>query len=253
MASKYKVILFRNLRTAWSFPIWIIVSLMQPVFWVLMYGVLMNSLEVNYGSGVLSYMTYFSTGIVAATAVFSALWCGITILQDLQNGILNRLLWSGCSKVSIVGAYISQALVSIVFQCFVILLIAIHMGADLTLSLTKVFYTALAVILLGMALTSLSHFISLLFKKQEAVISFVNCITLPIFFISGILFPLEAVPAWFKTVAYINPAQHGAEIIRYILLKDYSNYAYLIESIIYLIGFSIVFFVASLSFVKVER
>lgn len=94
------------------------------------------------------------------------------------------------------------------------------MGAQLELAFSKIAYTSLAVLLLGISLASLSHFISLLFKKQEAMISFVNFITLPIFFISGILFPLEAVPAWFKTIASINPAQHGAEIIRYFLFQD---------------------------------
>lgn len=251
--SKYAVILGKNLRTAWSFPIWIIVSLMQPVFWVLMYGVLMNSLEINYGNGVLSYMTYFSTGIIAATAVFSALWSGITILHDMQNGIINRLLWSGCSKFSIVGAYVSQALVSILFQCIVILCLSIYMGADLSLNFENIAFTALAVLLLGTALTSLSHFISLLLRKQDAVISLVNFITLPLFFISGILFPMGSVPSWFKTIAFINPAQHGAEIIRSILLKGYSNYAYLNESVLYLVGFSIIFFLLSLPFVKIER
>jgi ABC-2 type transport system permease protein len=251
--SKYAVILGKNLRTAWSFPIWIIVSLMQPIFWVLMYGVLMNSLEVNYGNGVLSYMTYFSTGIIAATAVFSALWSGITILHDLQNGIINRLLWSGCSKFSIVGAYVSQALVSILFQCVVILWLVIYMGADLSLNFKNIVLTGLVVLLLGAALTALSHFISLLLRKQDAVISLVNFITLPLFFISGILFPIGSVPSWFKTIAFLNPAQHGAEIIRAILLKDYSNYAYLNESILYLAGFSIVFFLLSLPLVKIER
>lgn len=251
--SKYTVILSKNLRTAWSFPIWIIVSLMQPVFWVLMYGVLMNGVEINHNDETLSYMTYFSTGIIAATAVFSALWSGITILHDLQNGIINRLLWAGCSKLSIVGAYVSQALVSIVFQCLVILCLTIHMGANLSLNFKNITLTTLAVLLLGAALTSLSHFIALLLRKQDAVISLVNFITLPLFFISGILFPIDSVPSWFKTIAFFNPTQHGAEIIRSILLKDYSNYVYINQSILYLIGFSFVFFLLSLPFVKIER
>ena len=82
----------RHLLNLWRQPIWIAVTLVQPVIWLLLYGALFKSVIRIPGFQSHSYIQFIAPGIVVMTALFSSGWSGMAVIDDIDKGILDRFL-----------------------------------------------------------------------------------------------------------------------------------------------------------------
>lgn len=185
----------RHLRALLRQPAWIVVTLVQPVMWLLLFGALFKSIVNLPGFGADNYADFLTPGIVVMTALFSAGWAGMGILQDYERGILDRFLVTPSSRVTVV-----QSLIIIGLGLAVA-------GASFPGGVPGAVVTIVAAILLGMAIGALSNALALVVRKEETVIATVTSLTLPLSFLSGTFMNLALAPAWIGDVAKFNPLE----------------------------------------------
>lgn len=198
----------RHLRALLRQPAWIVVTLVQPVMWLLLFGALFKSIVNLPGFGADNYADFLTPGIVVMTALFSAGWAGMGILQDYERGILDRFLVTPSSRVSLLaGPLVQQSIVTVVQSLIIIGLGLAVAGASFPGGVLGAVVTIVAAILLGMAIGALSNALALVVRKEETVIAVVTSLTLPLSFLSGTFMNLALAPAWISDVAKFNPLQ----------------------------------------------
>lgn len=211
----------RHLRALLRQPAWIVVTLVQPVMWLLLFGSLFKSIVDLPGFGSDSYADFLTPGIVVMTALFSAGWAGMGLLQDYERGTLDRFLTTPSSRVALVaGPLAQQSIVTIVQSLIIIGLGVVVADAQFAGGVLGVVVVIVAAILLGMAIGALSNAIALVTRKEETLIAIVTSFTLPLSFLSGTFMDLDLAPSWIRSIARFNPLEWAVVAGREALTAD---------------------------------
>ena len=200
----------RHLLNLWRQPIWIAVTLVQPIIWLLLYGALFKSVTRIPGFHSGSYIQFLTPGIVVMTALFSSGWSGMAVIDDIDKGILDRFLVSPVVRGSLIIGRLLNGTVIVVLQSLIIVLLALAVGARFPNAFGVVVLIALASLLAG-AVGCLSIALALIARREETVIAAVNFFVLPLTFLSTAFMQKSLIPQWMQDVASVNPVNWAVE------------------------------------------
>ncbi len=155
------------------------------------------------------------------TVLFGAAWTGMNIIQDMDLGILDKMLASPVTRVSIVLARVFGSVSTLVVQSLIIFLIAWIMGVDVATGFPGVLLTVVIVMLLGLGIAGLSNGLAIVMRKPEPLIAFVGFISLPLMFLSSAMMPGDLLPDWIRTAKTFNPVSHAVESVRTLIMVGY--------------------------------
>ena len=196
---------WRAVRALMRQPVFAVITLIQPIIWLLLFGALFSSVVQIPGFSTGSYLEFLTPGVVAMTALFSAAWAGTVYIEDMGRGVMDRLLASPVRRAAMMnGTLAYQSLVSLV-QTVVILVIAFVAGARFAGGLTGLVVTAVAAALLTVVFAALSNAVALLARQQEALIGISQLLSLPLVFLSSAVMDPALAPSWLAQVARFNP------------------------------------------------
>ncbi|WP_148591686.1 ABC transporter permease [Streptomyces sp. WAC01526] len=199
----------RLLRALWRMPTFLVIGLVQPVIWLLLFGQLFRSVVhlpgFAYGSD--GFLTFLTPGVVMMTALFASAWAGTTYLQDIDRGVMDRLLTSPVSRGAMMCATMAHQAIQTVIQSLIIVVIALIAGARFPGGVAGVGVTVLAAVLLTLVFSALSNAVALLTRQQATLIAISQFTTLPLMFLSSAVMDLHLAPAWVGNVARYNPVE----------------------------------------------
>jgi ABC-2 type transport system permease protein len=211
----------RWMRALLRQPAWIVVTLVQPVMWLLLFGALFKSIVNLPGFSSDSYADFLTPGVIVMTALFSAGWAGMGMLQDYERGVLDRFLVTPSSRMALLaGPLVQQAIVTIVQSVIIIVLALAVADAEFAGGVLGALVVLVAAILLGMAIGALSNALALVVRKEETVIATVTSLTLPLSFLSGTFMDLDLAPSWIREAAKYNPLEWAVVAGREALTSD---------------------------------
>ena len=176
----------RVLRNLSRQPIWIVVMVVQPMFWLLLYSQLFRRITELPGFGTTSYIDYLTPGVAIMTAFFSGSWAGMGMIEDLDRGVLERFLATPASRGAIVFGRILESAIVATLQALLILLTGILLGAT-NGGAVGWFVILLASFLTAAGFAGLSHGIALRTRQEATMIAVAQFIGLPLLFFSSIL------------------------------------------------------------------
>jgi ABC-2 type transport system permease protein len=200
----------RHLLNLWRQPIWIAVTLVQPVIWLLLYGALFKSVTRIPGFESTSYIQFLTPGIVVMTALFSAGWSGMAIIDDIDKGILDRFLVSPVKRGSLILGRLLNGTVIIVIQSLIIVGLALIVGARFP-NPQGIIVLILLASFLAAAVGCLSISLALIARREETLIAAVNFFVLPLTFLSTAFMQKSLVPRWIQHASSVNPVNWAVE------------------------------------------
>jgi ABC-2 type transport system permease protein len=200
----------RHLLNLWRQPIWIAVTLVQPVIWLLLYGALFKNVTKIPGFESNSYIQFLTPGIIVMTALFSSGWSGMAVIDDIDKGILDRFLVSPVVRRSLIVGRLLNGTVIIVVQSLIIVALALIVGARFPNAWGIVVLIALAS-MLAAAVGCLSIALALIARREETVIAAVNFFVLPLTFLSTAFMQRSLVPRWIQHASSVNPVNWAVE------------------------------------------
>ena len=200
----------RHLMNLWRQPIWIAVTLVQPVIWLLLYGALFKNVTRIPGFQSHSYIQFLTPGIIVMTALFSSGWSGMAVIDDIDKGILDRFLVSPVKRSALIVGRLLNGTVIVVIQSAIIIVLALIVGARFPNPWGLVVLVALAS-LLAAGVGCLSIALALLARREETVIAAVNFFILPLTFLSTAFMQRSLVPKWIQHAASVNPVNWAVE------------------------------------------
>ncbi|NQU84025.1 MAG: ABC transporter permease [Parcubacteria group bacterium] len=186
-------------------------SLGQPVLFLIAFGFGFGPIYQKAGGG--DYIQFLAPGIIAMSIIFTAIFSGIEVISDKQFGFLKETLVAPVSRVSImVGRTLGGATVA-VLQGVVVFLITLLIGFS-PISVIGIFLALLFMIITAIIFTALGTVVGSALDDMHAFPLIINFLIMPLFFLSGALFPLDGLPKIVELVIKVNPLSYGVDGIR---------------------------------------
>jgi ABC-2 type transport system permease protein len=201
----------RGIRVLVRNPAFLGITLTQPIIWLLLFGALFKAVTQIPGFDGGSYIDFLTPGIVVMLAVSSAGWTGMGLIEDINGGVMDRMLASPAWRGAPNAGLVAYAVLTIVLQSVLIVLLALVLGAHYTGGVGGVLLLILVAALLGAAFASLSNGVAVLARQRETLIGAVSFVLLPLTFLSAALMQQSLVPAWIRTVARFNPVNWAVQ------------------------------------------
>lgn len=186
-------------------------SIAQPLFLFLALGFGLGSAFSSRGG--FDYLSFIGPGVIAMTVLFTSVFSGIQVLWDKQFGFLKETLVAPVSRTSIMlgqtfGGATTALIQGLLMTLMIFIFVKMTFGIGILIAL-------LFMVLIALGFTALGVAISSLMDDMQGFHLIVNFVIMPIFFLSGALFPISHLPEWLKVIVYINPLTYGVEGIRY--------------------------------------
>jgi ABC-2 type transport system permease protein len=186
-------------------PAYAIITLIQPVIWLFLFGNLFKKVVELGGFGTTSYLDYLVPGVVVMSALSSNLWAGMGTLEEIQRGTLDRFLTTPVSRAALMnGNVVNNGLVT-ALQSVIIVLLGLLGGADYPGGIGGIAVLILASVLLGTVFGALSNALGMLVRQRESIIGINTFLLLPLTFLSSAFMAPAQMPGWMRHIADFNP------------------------------------------------
>ena len=209
-------------------------SFARPVLWLVFLGMGLRPI-FNETEG-FDYVQYIFPGIVVMTLIFSGMWAGISVVWDREFGFLKEILVAPVPRTSIVAGKVAGGATQAMFQGVITLMFAPLVGVSLTFGMVCQVIGVMLVI--SLALASLGLVIASRMYSYEGFGTISNFIIMPLFFLSGAIYPVHTLPKWLKLMVSINPVTYGVDLMRSAVL-GISEFSVTMD-VIYIVGFGVV-------------
>ena len=190
----------------------------QPVLWLVVFGQVLAHVRGIY-AGAVGYVSFLTPGILAQSVLFSAIFYGIAVIWERDLGVVHKLLVSPALRASLVfGKAVSAGFRGLV-QAVVIYLIALATQVSLRADAGAILGVLGAVLLGSGIFSTFSLVIACIVKTRERFMGIGQVLTMPLFFASNAIYPLELMPPWLRYVAQANPLTYLVDLLRGLMIR----------------------------------
>ena len=208
-------------------PTDLIVRAVQPVLWLLIFGQVFTRIRGIPTNG-LPYLDFMAAGILAQSVLFVSIFSGgMSLIWERDLGLAHKFLVSPTPRAAIVlGKGIASG-VRCLSQVFVVYLLSLVLGVQLNFSPIAMLGVLLIVMLGAACFSIFSIIVACLVKSREGFNGMGQLMTMPLFFASNAIYPIEIMPPWLQFVSRINPLTYQVDALRSVmLLNGTSIYGY---------------------------
>ena len=195
--------------------------LIQPVLWVVLFGVGMRSMLAagKTGSGE-NYVTFMLPGIVALSALGGAVGGGSVWLTERLRGITKEYLVAPIPRISILLGNATSTMTKSLFQASVIIVVGVLIGAKLGPNTLGWLGGLMLVALFGLGFSGLALAMASQTDSPGAYHAMIMVFNLPMLFLSNALYPLSTMPTWMRIGSLINPTTYTIDGLRQMMFQD---------------------------------
>jgi ABC-2 type transport system permease protein len=219
------IIWYRDVLRYWRDRTRLVASLAQPLLFLLVFGTGLSSALSGAGGGIggaagaavgLTYTQFIFPGIIGMSVLFSAIFGAMSIVWDREFGFLKEVLVAPIDRSAVaIGKSLGGATQAMV-QGLILLILAPVIGVKLTLG--SVVALVPLVFVLALALSAMGVAIASRMKTMQGFQVVMNFLMMPMFFLSGSLFPLAGLPVWMTVLTRLDPAAYGMDPLRRVVL-----------------------------------
>ncbi len=219
------------------------------LFWVVIGSGFGSSFRSGDAAGQQHYLDYFYPGALIMIVLFTSIFTMMSVIEDRKEGFLLSVLVAPVPRAAIVLGKVLGGTTLSAIQGLIFLAFAPLVGVHLTLA--SFLLVVLTVFLVSFALTALGFTIAWSMDSNQAFHAIINLFLIPLWLLSGALFPMTGASGWIRFLIRINPLTYGVEALRDILYPGNVAEFPLASSLATLVLFSA--FMFGLSFVMVSR
>ena len=188
------------------------------IFWFLIGSGLGNSfqhtpLSSNFYIAGMNYLQYFFPGTVILVVLFTAIFSTISVIEDRQEGFLQSVMVAPVSNFSIVLGKIAGGATLAFIQGSLFMLLSLPIG--ITFRFLPILYLFVLLFFIALGLTGLGFTIAWQMDSTQGFHAIMNLFLMPMWFLSGSLFPIESAPGWLRWIMLFDPVTYGVTGLRY--------------------------------------
>jgi len=201
----------RQLRAIARQPAYVAIMLIQPVIWLFLFGSLFRSVVDLPGIRAPSYLDYLVPGVVIMSALSASMWSGMTVLEEIDRGIMDRFLVLPLHRSAIINASAVLQSMIIATQSVIIALLGWAGGAHYAGGVPGLLVLIAASVLIAILFSAFSNAVGMLARQRETIIGINSFLLLPLTFLSTAFMAEALMPHWMRVVANCNPINWALE------------------------------------------
>jgi ABC-2 type transport system permease protein len=175
----------------------------------------------------LSYISFIYPGIIGMSVLFTSVFSAVSIIWDREFGFLKEVLVAPVPRWAVALGKVTGIVTVVLVQVSLLLMLAPVTGIQLTLlaALGILFTASLMAVLLG----SLGIALASRMESMEGFQMIMNFLVMPLFFLSGAMFPLKNMPAWMSLLMRLDPLTYGVDAMRSLVYGSSPAAAFLVQ------------------------
>jgi ABC-2 type transport system permease protein len=242
------ILWLRELRRYTRSRAQIVASLGQPLLYLLALGFGLGPVFQKAGQG--SYLQFVAPGVIAMTVLFSSVFSGIALLWDRQFGFLKETLVAPVPRIQVmIGKTLGGATVALI-QGLLVVLVCVLAGFRST-SLAAIPMAFLFMALIAFLFAALGTAIGSVLQDMQGFQLIMNFLVMPIFFLSGALFPLNQLPKALDMITRMDPLSYGVDGLRTTLI-GMSHFGLALDALVLCIVTAVLLWIGSHLFSKIQ-
>lgn len=226
---------FDFVRKAWTIAEWearkirhdatdLVTRAVQPLLWLLVFGETFTRIRA-IPTGNVSYISFLAPGILAQSVLFISIFAGIAIIWERDLGVIHKFLASPTPRVSLVVGKGLASGIRALPQAVVIYIVALLLGAHLQTNPLCILGVLVMAVLGAACFSTFSLIIACLLKTRDRVMGIGQVLTMPLFFASNAIYPIDIMPHWLQVIATINPLTYVVGALRTLMLTSTTDYS----------------------------
>lgn len=209
-------ILYRNVKWRFHNSFTVVITILQPVLWLVLYSAVAGRTMRN--TGIENYTAFILPGLVVLVSFSACSSSGIMNYMMKSDGSFYRVLIAPVRRSSIVLGQLLEAVLCTFFEVGIMCAVSLFFSVRIAADITGIFIIILLVFLTAFFMAGLAYGISLIFPNEVIYETVMNAIVLPVFFLSTALFPADGISGVLKGAININPFTHVINVLRELIL-----------------------------------
>jgi len=216
----------REVRKFWRDKPRIIGATVQPALFLLLLGTgigqgIPRAFGVEpaarqFAPGVPDYLTYIYPGIIAMTLLFTSVFSALSIIWDREIGFLKEVMVAPISRSAVaIGKTLGGSTVAMLQGCLMLLFAPF---LHVTLSWGTMLALLPLLLYISFSLTAMGIAAAARMRSMQGFTVIMNFLTLPMFFLSGAMFPIDGLPRWMTVLVTLNPLTYGVDALRSVVI-----------------------------------
>jgi ABC-2 type transport system permease protein len=216
-----RLIYERSLTLSLRNPVWVIMGIIQPILYLLLFGPLLTNIARMPGFPPGGAFNVFVPGILVMTALFGSGFVGFGLCDEMREGVVERMVVTPMSRMAMLLGRSLRDVSLLLAQALLLVVLSIPFGLELNFGGVAVGFALLA--LIGLMMSPVSYMLALVLKSEDSLAPVVNGVALPLLLLSGVMLPMSLAPDWLQTVARFNPLYHAVAAMRALFNASYGD------------------------------
>jgi len=212
------IVFRRQLRMNLRNPAWVIIGMLQPVLYLLLFGPLLTPLVDRFGAE--NAYTFFVPGLLVQLGIFGAFFAGFSLIGEWRDGVIEAERVTPASRTALLMGRLWRDVLQLFVQALILVGLGYLIGMEAPLG-GAVLGIALT-LLLGAACAASSNALALTTKSEDVMAPVINMVMMPVLLLSGILLPMTLGPEWLQKVSNLMPTKHVVDAVRNSFLGDFT-------------------------------
>jgi len=217
------VVFRRQIRMNLRNPAWVLIGIMQPVLYLVLFGPLLKPLVGSFGVSTDNAYTFLVPGLLVQLGMFGAFFAGFSLIGEWREGVIEAERVTPAAR----SALLVGRLWRDVLQLFVQAMILVGLGYALGMrgSLGGVALGVVITLLVGGGCAAASNALALSTKSEDVMAPVINVVMMPVLLLSGILLPMTIGEAWLKRLSDFMPFRYIVDAVRDVFSGEFASSA----------------------------
>jgi ABC-2 type transport system permease protein len=204
------IVFRRQLRMNLRNPAWVIIGMLQPVLYLLLFGPLLEPLIDQFGAT--NAYTFFVPGMLVQLGIFGAFFAGFSLIGEWREGVIEAERVTPASRTALLVGRLYRDLLQLLVQALILAGLGYALGMEAPLA--GVVVGTLLTLLIGGACAAASNALALTVKSEDVMAPVINMVMMPVLLLSGILLPMTIGPVWLEKASDFMPIRHIVDGVR---------------------------------------
>jgi ABC-2 type transport system permease protein len=206
------VVFRRQIRMNLRNPAWVLIGVMQPVLYLVLFGPLLKPLVGSFGVGTENAYTFLGPGPLVQLGLFGAFFAGFSLIGEWREGVIEAERVTPASRSALLVGRLTRDLLQLLVQALILVGLGYLMG--LRGSPAGIALGILLTLLVGGACAAASNALALSTKSEDVMAPVINIVMMPVLLLSGILLPMTLGAAWLQRISDFMPFRWIVDAVR---------------------------------------
>ena len=212
------IVFNRQLRMNLRNPAWVIIGMLQPVLYLLLFGPLLKPVISQLGG---NQYTWFVPGMLVQLGIFGAFFAGFSLIGEWREGVIEAERVTPAHRSALLFGRLYRDLLQLFVQAVILVVLGLVLGMDA--SVGGIVVGVVLTLLLGGACAAASNALALTTKSEDVMAPIINVVMMPVLLLSGILLPMSFGAGWLERLSDFMPIRHVVDAVRASFFGDFDS------------------------------